>query len=120
MFVPQDTAHGLINSNDEPLEYFVVHDHGAVARCHLAGNGQRRGSGLRRGRDGRSGGTVAASLSSRLSERFTDRRKPTEPTQPSPWIISDGASHAAPTTASIMSAAERCVDVLRIRTAVLL
>lgn len=31
MFVPQDTAHGLINSNDEPLEYFVVHSPQASA-----------------------------------------------------------------------------------------
>ena len=31
MFVPQDTPHGLINSNDEPLEYFVVHSPQASA-----------------------------------------------------------------------------------------
>ena len=31
MFVPQDTPHGLINPNDEPLEYFVVHSPQASA-----------------------------------------------------------------------------------------
>jgi mannose-6-phosphate isomerase-like protein (cupin superfamily) len=25
MFVPQNTPHGLVNSSDQPLEYFVVH-----------------------------------------------------------------------------------------------
>ena len=31
MFVPQDTPHGLINTDDEPLEYFVVHSPQASA-----------------------------------------------------------------------------------------
>jgi mannose-6-phosphate isomerase-like protein (cupin superfamily) len=25
MFVPQNTPHGLVNSSEQPLEYFVVH-----------------------------------------------------------------------------------------------